>query len=393
MFGMFETSFIMTVAIAFFVVIAKLIGKKISAAKHHVLWLVISVAFLIPIRPVDLAQIVMEYIPEQSINTQIINTNDEAYPTLDGNNEAFHTTYTTGRLVNIAFYPMHTIIRGWNDVRCSPVGQPPVFTTVMTTTPPATITRTTSTTPNSTRPLQISTTTTSIYTPSPANPANAATTPIFLSQSTGLITSNTFTQSNLPLMFIRNILFSQIGLLIIWLSGTLTTIFIWTLRHKRFIKYINLISKDAEKEAEKTTNSNITGILNEVKTLLGIKRKIHLMYSPAFTSPALTGLFKPAIIVPEHILTTSDEVIRFILLHEAVHIKRGDLFTRALSLFVLSVHWFNPVVYWMIRKTVREAEIATDDKVMQIIGEDCCYKYGETLISVARKDKTTNFAS
>jgi len=54
MLGIFETSLIMTGAILLLSLLIKLLGRRISAAGRHKLWVLIALAMLVPMRPVVL---------------------------------------------------------------------------------------------------------------------------------------------------------------------------------------------------------------------------------------------------------------------------------------------------------------------------------------------------
>jgi ABC-type glycerol-3-phosphate transport system substrate-binding protein len=97
----------------------------------------------------------------------------------------------------------------------------------------------------------------------------------------------------------------------------------------------------------------------------------------------MTGLFKPLLILPdEHI---EPERLRLMLLHEVIHIKRGDIWVRVLTLIATAAHWFNPLVYLMNRAIRTEAELACDTAVLRHAGNDARFDYGETILNTARK--------
>lgn len=75
-------------------------------------------------------------------------------------------------------------------------------------------------------------------------------------------------------------------------------------------------------------------------------------------SPMLIGFFKPIILIPENDYT--DEDLEIIILHEDMHKKRGDLWYKLLLLLVKSLHWFNPLIYFMIHQAQRDLEYSCD---------------------------------
>ncbi len=73
------------------------------------------------------------------------------------------------------------------------------------------------------------------------------------------------------------------------------------------------------------------------------------------SSPALTGLLRPRILLPEGV---EEERRAFALAHEAMHARRRDLWRKALLLWVCALHWFNPLVWLLRRAAERDMEIA-----------------------------------
>ncbi len=67
--------------------------------------------------------------------------------------------------------------------------------------------------------------------------------------------------------------------------------------------------------------------------------------------PAVTGILRPTLLLPEGIVRdrTPDE-LEPILAHELIHIRRGDLWVGLLQTIVLALWWFHPLVRWAVRE-------------------------------------------
>lgn len=59
-------------------------------------------------------------------------------------------------------------------------------------------------------------------------------------------------------------------------------------------------------------------------------------------SPFVLGLFRPRIYLPYTILPAD---LPHVIAHERTHIRRGDHWWKPLGYCILSVHWFNPVLW------------------------------------------------
>jgi len=117
---------------------------------------------------------------------------------------------------------------------------------------------------------------------------------------------------------------------------------------------------------------------------MGIKRTPSLKVSANATSPAVCGLFRPVILIPENLGSDFGVAgLRAVLLHELAHIKRFDLWVNLLQTILQIIYFYNPFVWlanWIIRR-VREQ--AVDEMVLVTMGEKA-QQYPETLINVAR---------
>jgi beta-lactamase regulating signal transducer with metallopeptidase domain/outer membrane lipoprotein-sorting protein len=117
---------------------------------------------------------------------------------------------------------------------------------------------------------------------------------------------------------------------------------------------------------------------------MGVRQTIGLKISPNATSPAVCGLFRPVILVPQGLGSSLGiSSVRVVLMHELAHIKRGDLWVNLLQTLLQIAYFYNPLLWvanWVIRR-VREQ--AVDEAVQVALGERA-QQYPETLLNVAR---------
>ncbi len=79
-------------------------------------------------------------------------------------------------------------------------------------------------------------------------------------------------------------------------------------------------------------------------------------------APFVFGIIKPRIFIPEGCKT---DILPHIVAHETVHISRLDHIWKPLGFIIMSIHWFNPLVwvaYWMF---CRDLESACDEKAIK----------------------------
>ena len=77
--------------------------------------------------------------------------------------------------------------------------------------------------------------------------------------------------------------------------------------------------------------------------------------------------------------------------HELVHIMRHDLWYKLLLLAASTVHWFNPIVHWLVRAADRDLEISCDEKVTCRKNRDFRAQYSEAIFAVLQQGVGRHF--
>ena len=101
-------------------------------------------------------------------------------------------------------------------------------------------------------------------------------------------------------------------------------------------------------------------------------------------SPFVLGLLRPRIYLPEGISETDEA---FVIAHEEAHIHRRDHWWKPFGFLLLSIHWFNPLMWLGYIFLCRDIELACDEKVIEKLGEEVKADYSQALLncSVSRK--------
>lgn len=95
-------------------------------------------------------------------------------------------------------------------------------------------------------------------------------------------------------------------------------------------------------------------------------------------SPFILGVIFPKIYLPSNL---SEDDMRYVMEHERTHISRGDHLWKPLGFLLLSVYWFNPILWAAYVLMCRDIELACDEKVIRSLGEDSKKAYSEALIN------------
>jgi beta-lactamase regulating signal transducer with metallopeptidase domain len=126
-----------------------------------------------------------------------------------------------------------------------------------------------------------------------------------------------------------------------------------------------------------------------VRLLAQARSRLRTLWNPravetsCVDSPGLFGALRPRILLPPGIATQlSDTELRHVFLHEIAHLKRGDLWVNVLMSIVHLLHWFNPLVWFVLRRMRLERELACDALVLRTTEESETHSYGETILKL-----------
>ncbi|MCL2013545.1 MAG: M56 family metallopeptidase [Oscillospiraceae bacterium] len=181
-------------------------------------------------------------------------------------------------------------------------------------------------------------------------------------------------KAKMNLLYIKTLIFDEI-IPVAWLSGAILIALFMLFSGLRIGRKIR--GSEISLETERYEN-----ILQSCKQRLGIKRRVQIVMQNYVKTPALFGLFRPKIILPEYVESLSDEHLEYVILHELSHLKRGDSIVNTLLLALQTVYWFNPLT-WVLFKFIREdMELANDAAVLKGMNAEEQKEYSLSLVEV-----------
>ncbi|HLP76925.1 MAG TPA: M56 family metallopeptidase, partial [Candidatus Paceibacterota bacterium] len=129
-------------------------------------------------------------------------------------------------------------------------------------------------------------------------------------------------------------------------------------------------------------DSRVAALAAEAQRAVKLTRQVRIAVTDKLTSPAVVGVLVPTLILPLSLVTTlTPEQLRFILLHELAHIRRGDYLANLFQLFAEALLFFNPAVWWISHQIRREREACCDALAIDLSGAPA--DYARTLVHVA----------
>ncbi|PKM58310.1 MAG: hypothetical protein CVU98_01585 [Firmicutes bacterium HGW-Firmicutes-3] len=129
-------------------------------------------------------------------------------------------------------------------------------------------------------------------------------------------------------------------------------------------------------------------LIYSVVSVLRLKRQLkgaqlieqNIYHAQNLKTPFVLGIIRPRIYLPVDLSTTERS---YILLHEQTHIQRKDHIIKILAFIILSIHWFNPLVWIAFLLMSTDMELSCDERVLKEMNEEIKKPYANSLLSLA----------
>ncbi|TQV89424.1 TonB family protein [Aliikangiella coralliicola] len=156
-------------------------------------------------------------------------------------------------------------------------------------------------------------------------------------------------------------------LLAIWLVGALMSLFFYVTQYRRLLQSFKKSAYQLPTELRKHQSNFNFNNLKTVNTKL-------------INVPAILGVFKPYLILPEGFekLTVNRQAI--VLSHEFYHLRRRDYQVNMVRVLFKCIFWFNPFIFWADKYLEADQEMSCDLGVLQSSDDFGARQYGEALI-------------
>ena len=104
----------------------------------------------------------------------------------------------------------------------------------------------------------------------------------------------------------------------------------------------------------------------------------NIYQSEKVCSPFVLGIIKPKIYLPYHM---DSREMDHVIAHEQTHIRRKDHWWKPLGFLLLTIHWFNPLMWLSYVLLCRDIELACDEKVIGKMGNAQRADYTQALVA------------
>ena len=106
--------------------------------------------------------------------------------------------------------------------------------------------------------------------------------------------------------------------------------------------------------------------------------RCNIYQSEKVCSPFVLGIIKPKIYLPYHM---DSREMDHVIAHEQTHIRRKDHWWKPLGFLLLTIHWFNPLMWLSYILLCRDIELACDEKVIREMGNEQRADYTQALVA------------
>ena len=134
-------------------------------------------------------------------------------------------------------------------------------------------------------------------------------------------------------------------------------------------------------------------ILYSIITTIRLSRRLksarlishNIFETDSIKIPFVFGIFSPKIYLPLGLSTAEKS---YIIKHEEIHIKRFDHIIKPIAFLILSIHWFNPLVWLAFFLMSKDMELSCDENVIKEMGNEIKKDYSNSLLSLSIDRRT-----
>jgi WD40 repeat protein/beta-lactamase regulating signal transducer with metallopeptidase domain len=144
------------------------------------------------------------------------------------------------------------------------------------------------------------------------------------------------------------------------------------------------------REWREVTDASLLGHFHDCRRELHVRGAVSLCAAGHDAGPATCGVVRPCIVIPQNLLTSlSPEDLRFVLLHELVHVARRDVLLDRVVATIAALHWFNPLAWLALASLRQDRELACDAIVLSRVGVHEARRYGRVLLDAIETLRST----
>jgi beta-lactamase regulating signal transducer with metallopeptidase domain len=127
-------------------------------------------------------------------------------------------------------------------------------------------------------------------------------------------------------------------------------------------------------------------LIDVLRAELGCRRPIEVRQSNDLATAATIGWRRPVLLLPADWTTWTADQRRAVLAHEIVHARSHDFIALLVGQLGLSLHFYHPLLHWLIGRLRLEQELAADAAAASVSGGQ--RQYLTTIAELALRQQT-----
>lgn len=129
--------------------------------------------------------------------------------------------------------------------------------------------------------------------------------------------------------------------------------------------------------------------INEEWKKYFVEKKIRIFRCEYTQTPFSMGALRPLIVLPDY--AWQGKELEDVLTHEMTHIRHKDNFWKLLISIIIALNFYNPLVYYLMRKWNHVIELCCDEAVIAHKNKKEIQEYGMLILKMAEERKDSNF--
>ena len=158
----------------------------------------------------------------------------------------------------------------------------------------------------------------------------------------------------------------------VWMAGALFVLLFQTIQHARFLRLNRRWQSPVPPEIQATLKEQCAWLRITVPPAF---------LTPCVKSPTVVGLFRPVLLLPA--IMYDQQQLSLMLAHELIHLKHGHLWGKALCCLVSAVHWFNPLMPFLMKEMGLLCEMTCDEAVLKLQEPEHRSAYVDAILNAA----------
>ncbi len=159
----------------------------------------------------------------------------------------------------------------------------------------------------------------------------------------------------------------------IWVIGAVACFITSIVSYRKLLRYVSILSKEKWEDIFSGYNLNI----EDFKDI----DKIKAAYSRQIKAPCIIGFRNPCLVLPEK--HYSEKQFKYIIMHEAMHVKNRDIGWKILIDMLCMAFWWNPVFRYIKKEVFELIEMRNDMEIISGLSEQEIIGYMEALKDTA----------